>query len=100
MLRHVVMWRLKDEAEGRNKEANAARIMLALRELPAKIPEIIMLEVGQDALGAEGSYDLVLMVDLADQRALESYMVHPEHVKVAQLVTRLRDCRAVVDYEL
>lgn len=99
MLRHVVMWRLKDEADGRNKAANAAQIISALRELPAKIPEIILLETGHSTFGPEGSYDIVLLVDLADRSALESYMNHPEHVKVSQMITRLREGRAMMDYE-
>jgi hypothetical protein len=93
------MWRLKDEVDGRNKEANAVMIVSALRELPAKIPEIIMIEVGRDSIGSEGCYDIVLMVDLADRGALESYMNHPEHVKVSKLITKLRECRAMIDYE-
>jgi hypothetical protein len=93
------MRRLKDEVDGKNKEANAVKIISALRELPAKIPEIIMLEVGRDSVGSEGCYDIVLMVDLEDRNALDSYMNHPEHVRVSKLIAKLRDCRAMIDYE-
>jgi hypothetical protein len=98
MLRHIVMWRLKAEAEGRSKKANALLIRNALKGLPGKIPEIIRLEMGGDIGTLEGNYDLVLVVDFEDERALASYQVHPEHVKVAKTITELRESRAVIDY--
>ena len=98
MLRHIVMWKLKAEAEGRGKEANAQRMKEALEALPSKIPEILRLEVGLDIKGKDGSYDIVLIVDLEDERALATYQEHPDHVKVAQMISGLRESRAVVDY--
>ena len=31
---------------------------------------------------------------------LHAYQVHPEHVKVAQLIGEMRESRAAVDYEV
>jgi hypothetical protein len=99
MLRHVVMWRLKESAEGRNKAENALFVKEMLELLPRKIREIKNLEVGINMIKAPSSYDLVLIVDFANMLDLQSYQADPEHVKVAEYVLKVRETRAVVDYE-
>ncbi|OPY33038.1 MAG: Stress responsive A/B Barrel Domain protein [Methanomassiliicoccales archaeon PtaU1.Bin124] len=100
MIRHVVMWRLKNHAEGHSRAENAALMNDMLLALSSKVPEIRNLQVGFDVLRGEGSYDLVLMVDLDDLKALERYQRHPDHVKVAEFVSKVRESRAVVDFAL
>ena len=99
MLKHVVMWRLKESAEGRTKAENVLYIKQILELLPYKIKEIKNLEVGINILNAPPSYDLVLIVDFANLLDLQAYQAHPEHVKVADYVLKVRETRAVVDYE-
>ena len=99
MLKHVVMWRLKESAEGRTKAENALYIKEILELLPYKIKEIKNLEVGINVLNAPPSYDLVLIVGFANMLDLQAYQAHPEHVKVADYILKVRDTRAVVDYE-
>ena len=50
MIRHVVMWKLKEVADGRGRMENAALIKSRLETLPALIPEILRLEVEVDVL--------------------------------------------------
>ncbi len=38
MLKHVVMWKLKDEAEGADRATNARRVKAALESLRGRIP--------------------------------------------------------------
>jgi hypothetical protein len=99
MLKHVVMWRLKESAEGRTKAENAQYIKDILELLACKIKEIKNLEVGINMLNAPPSYDLVLIVEFANLMDLQAYQAHPEHVKVADYVMKVRETRAVVDYE-
>lgn len=99
MIRHVVMWKLKNHAEGRSRPENAARIAEMLESLPAKIPEILSLQVGFDIVRGEGSFDVVLMADFDDLEALGRYQRHPDHMMVAEFVTKVRETRAAVDYE-
>ena len=99
MLKHVVMWRLKESADGRTKAQNAIHAKEMLDLLPYKIKEIKNLEVGINMLNTPPSYDLVLIMDFANMLDLQAYQAHPEHVKVADYILKIRETRAVVDYE-
>jgi len=99
MVKHIVFWKLKDPAEGADKQANARRLKSALEALNGKIPGLLRLEVGIDFNRSDAAYDIALYSELSDRAALEAYQRHPEHVAVADLVNRLRSSRAVVDYE-
>ena len=99
MLKHVVMWRLKESAEGRTKAHNSIHAKEMLDLLPYKIKEIKNLEVGINVLNTPPSYDLVLIMDFANMLDLQAYQAHPEHVKVADYILKIRETRAVVDYE-
>ena len=98
MVRHVVMWSLADEAAGGVKQQNAAIIKEGLEALVGKIEGLIGLEVGINALELAGNFDIVLIADFQDEAALERYQVHPEHVKVADFIKKVRLERVAVDY--
>jgi len=99
MLKHVVMWKLKNHAEGHSRPENAARIAEMLEALPSKIPEIKSLQIGFDVVRGDGSFDVVLITEFDDLASLERYQRHPEHVKVAEFVSKVRDMKAAVDFE-
>ena len=98
MVKHVVMWKLKDFAEGANKKENALKIKSSLKGLKSKIKEVKYLEVGISAGDATDYYDIVLISEFKDLRDLESYQKHPEHVKAAEFIGKVRLERKVVDY--
>lgn len=98
MLKHIVMWKLKDFAEGKNKKENALLVKEKLIALKGKIPEIRELEVGININSSNQAYDAVLYSKFEDERALDIYQNHPEHKKVAEFVAKVREGRAVADY--
>lgn len=98
MLKHIVMWRLKDQAEGADRAANAQRIKAALEALRGRIPGLLSLEVGIDVERSPAAFDLVLSSTFESPEALAAYQVHPEHARVAEFIGRVRSERAVVDY--
>lgn len=98
MLKHIVMWKLKETAEGKSKLENALVMKEMLESLPGKISEIRFLEVGINIMPSDASYDVVLYSEFRDEAALSAYQEHPEHVKVADFVAKIREVRAVVDY--
>ena len=98
MVKHVVMWKLKDFAEGAGKKENALKIKASLEVLKSKIKEVKYLEVGISISDAADFYDMVLISEFKDLRDLESYQKHPEHVKAAGFIGKVRLERKVVDY--
>ncbi len=100
MIRHVVMWKLKDSAEGLSKAENIEWMKENLFALCPVIPEIKRMEIGTDVTGSETSMDLMLLTEFESLEALKTYAVHPEHVKVAAYVRAVAQTRAVLDCEL
>ena len=99
MIKHIVMWRLHDEVEGRTKAENAAAIKMALEALQGKIPGLLDIEVGLDFDGSAQAADVVLYSELESREALAAYQAHPLHQAVIPLVKGAAKERIVVDYE-
>lgn len=99
MIKHIVMWKLQEFADGRNKLENAKIIKEKLEALVGIIPEIVKLEVGIDILGTSQSYDVVLVSEFKSLEDLNIYANHPEHLKVGEFVGKVREDRIAVDYE-
>ncbi|ELC8442410.1 Dabb family protein [Clostridium perfringens] len=100
MIKHIVMWKLQDEAEGNSKAENAKIIKDSLENLKGKIKEIIDLEVGIDVNKSEQAYDVVLYSTFNSLEDLDSYQKNPDHVKVGSFVKKVANSRVVVDYEV
>lgn len=98
MIRHIVMWQFKDEAEGKTKAENCRIVKAGLEALPVKIPYIKRLEVGINEYPSSMSSDMVLVTEFDSKEDLDLYAVNPDHVKVSEYVTKVRTSRTVVDY--
>jgi hypothetical protein len=100
MIKHIVMFKLKEWAEGRDKAGNIEALKAKLEALPVQIEEIRFFEVGINSIEASVAYDLVLVSHFESKEALYRYQKHPEHVLVAQFVGKVCESRIVVDYVL
>ncbi len=100
MLKHIVMFKVKDSAEGADKGENIQRLKSRLEALPGKIEEIRFFEVGINSINNGVAYDMVLCSEFAGPEELFRYQKHPEHVKVAEFVHKVCENRVVVDYVL
>lgn len=100
MIKHIVMWKLKDEAEGNCKIKNALVIKEGLESLRGKIEGLIEIEVGIDNAKTHQSYDVALYSVFENQECLDNYQVNKEHNKVAEFIGKVRESRVVVDYSL
>jgi hypothetical protein len=98
MIKHIVMFKMKDSAEGASKAENAQRLKSKLEALDDMIDEIRFFEVGMNLGGSNSTYDLVLCSEFDTQEDLYSYQRHPEHLKVVDFVGRTCENRIVVDY--
>jgi heme-degrading monooxygenase HmoA len=98
MLKHIVMWRVRATAE-RTQAENAAEMKRALEALRGRIPGLLAIEVGINAIPGDDASDVVLYSEFADRDALAAYQKHREHERVAEFVKQVRVERRVVDYE-
>ncbi|MBF8302929.1 MAG: stress responsive barrel protein [Candidatus Dadabacteria bacterium] len=100
MIKHIVMWRLKEFANGVNKEENARKLKSHLESLKSKIKEIKRIEVGINIKSSDTASDVVLYSEFDSMDDLEAYQRHPEHMKVVDFVNEIRLERRVVDYKV
>jgi quinol monooxygenase YgiN len=100
MIKHIVCWKLKEEANGLSKTENAAAIKQKLEDLNGKIEGCIKLEVGFDFLHSPESMDVVLYSEFESKAALDFYANHPLHKAVMPFIAEARSERRVVDYEV
>ncbi len=99
MVKHIVMWTLKSEADGSSKNENLRTMIGMLQNLKLTIPCIRSLEVGVNFNRDPGAADIVLVTEFRDTRDLDAYQNHPDHKRVADFIGRVRETRVVADYE-
>ena len=97
MIRHTIMWRFCDELDRMNKEEIMDVIEKKFAQLKDVIPEIRSMSVERDVLRSARSFDMIYLTEFESLEALESYRVHPEHIKVAEFIAKVRVAQAVTD---
>lgn len=100
MIKHIVMWKLKEFAEGKSKLENASIIKENLEGLKKEVAEIKDIEVGIDINKTQQAYDVVLYSKFETMEDLNTYQNHPLHVKVGEFIKKVNEGRIVVDYEV
>ncbi len=100
MVKHIVMWKFKEIAEGKSKEENMAFVRDSLYALRGVIDEIKNMEVGIDITRSDASMDLALITEFESVETMKVYAVHPEHVKVAGYIRKVTESRVVLDYNM
>lgn len=100
MIKHMVMWKLKDEAEGNQKDKNALILKEKLEDLKGKIDGLLHIEVGIDFSKTENSSDVVLYSEFETKEALVAYQEHPLHIQAGSFVRGVVAERRLVDFEI
>ena len=100
MIRHVVMWKFKEEAEGKSRLENMEIVRERLYALVPIIPEIKKMEIGFDVKHTEFSMDLMLLTEFDSLDALAAYAEHPDHLAVGAYVRAVTEKRIVLDCEI
>lgn len=95
-----MLWKLKDEANGNDRQTNAMLIREKLLALRGNIAGMTMLEVGFDVSRTAASGDVVLYSEFIDLNALAAYQIHPEHEALKPFIGAVTLERQVVDYEV
>jgi hypothetical protein len=100
MIRHIVMWKLKEQAEGAGRAANAARMKALLDDCAGIVPGMGRFEVALAVPGMECTYDVVMYSEFESRAALDAYQQHPQHQALKPFFSAVRDARQCMDYEL
>lgn len=100
MVKHMILWQLKDELSAEEKKVIKAEMKEALEGLVGKVPGLLEVKVQTEGLPSSNA-EVMLDTTLADAESLKGYAVHPAHVAVADSkvrpYTKMRMC---LDYEL
>ena len=95
MIRHICMFKLKEE----NKQANLRETMLRTQSLKS-IEQVRGFEVVCNAADMpQSNYDLALIFDFENAQDLQDYQDHPVHKAFGGFITEIRESRACIDYE-
>jgi hypothetical protein len=94
MVAHIVLFRFKDEAK-----VHLDAALDQLKSMVGKVEAIHDLKAGKDFVHSGRSYDLGLVVTVADRHALEVYDQHPAHQPVKKFLGPLYESAVAVDFE-
>lgn len=97
MVKHIILWKLKDEY---NTPEIKIGIKNGIEALVGVVPGLIEAHVQIEKLPTSKNADIMLYSTLESVEALGAYAVHPEHVKVADTLVRpFVENRACIDFE-
>lgn len=97
MVRHVILWNLKEELSLNEREEGAVRVKKELEALSGKIPGLISIEVIINPLVGSNA-EIMLDSKFESKEALDGYQIHPEHVKAATFVRSVTCNRMCMDH--
>ena len=99
MVKHIIIWTLKDSFSEAEKKEIKKNIKSGLEGLKGKIDGLTEIKVQIDRLPSSNG-DLMLDSTFTSVEALKAYAVHPAHVEVADTKVRpYTKSRACLDYE-
>ncbi len=98
MIKHIVFWNFKEQAEGCSRQENILKLKAMLEALD--LPQIVSLEVGVNINTSEAAFDAALYSEFASREDLQTYLTHPDHLKISAFCKAVRSERKVVDYEV
>ena len=98
MVKHVILWTLKEELSGEERASVKEGIREGLEGLKDRIPGLTEIRVYTEGLPGSTA-DLMLDASFVDEASLRGYAVHPEHVSVAENKVRpYTASRVCLDY--
>lgn len=100
MVKHIILWQLKDEFSAEEKETIKAGIKSGLEGLVGQVPGLLEVTVNINGL-ASSNAEVMLDSTLENEEALKGYAVHPAHVEVADTKVRpYTKTRMCLDFEI
>lgn len=99
MIKHIILWKIKEEKTAEEKTAIKANVKAGLEGLVGKVPGLLEAHVQTESLPSSTA-DLMLDSTFDSEDSLKNYKTHPEHVKVADGAVRPNmEVRLCLDFE-
>ncbi|WP_085535546.1 Dabb family protein [Massilibacteroides vaginae] len=99
MIRHIVLFKLKEFESEAAKKKSMLDIKTGLEGLLGKIEVLKSIRVDFNC-NPEESWDIILTTEFDSLQDLNTYAIHPEHVAVGkEFIGPVKANRACVDYE-
>lgn len=98
MVKHIVLFKLKDDISEEKKLTVMKAFKAAIEALPEKIAVIRKIEVGLNINPAE-AWNIALYSEFDSLEDVKQYAVHPDHVAAGKLLAEVKESRSCVDYE-
>ena len=93
MVKHIILWTLKDSLSEEEKIQIKKSIKEGLESLQGVVPGMRDIKVQIDGRMPSSNADLMLDCTLESEEALKGYAVHPAHVAIAN--SRVRPFTAI-----
>jgi hypothetical protein len=100
MVKHIVLWTLKNRENQQNRKETAAAIKQRIEGMRGRIPGLLHIEGGVDFTRSADSWDVALYAELESREALAGYHVHPAHEEFKAFIGPRRAQRSLIDYEV
>ena len=98
MVKHIVLFKLKDEVPEAEKLVVMNKFKEAIEALPAVIPVIRKIEVGLNTNPGE-TWHIALYSEFDNLDDVKFYATHPLHEAAGKIIAEVKESRACVDYE-
>ena len=98
MIRHTVMWRLREQAEGADIGVNIEKAKALLLSCAQVVPGIREFEVATATPGMDCTHDLVLHMLVDDAQVLAAYQNHPQHLAIKPFMKAVVQERCCMDF--
>lgn len=99
MIRHIVMFKLKEFSDPSEKQKAAETLWCELLSMKSKIPVIREFEIGINFNPNSFAFDVVINSVFENHEDLEAYQVHPAHQAFIAFNQNYSAEKVIVDYE-
>lgn len=101
MVKHIILWKLKDGFDDAKKAEITSGIKKNLEALAGVVPGLLEIKVNCDNILASSNADLMLDSTLENADALKGYAVHPAHIAAADtFISPHTEVRLCLDFEI
>ncbi|MBR6220729.1 MAG: Dabb family protein [Clostridia bacterium] len=95
MIRHIVMFKIKDEYK-----SEIPQLVKNFYGMKGRVEGLLELEAGADVLHSDRSYDLALVTLFDGMASFQAYQTHPAHLPVKKRMHEVRSASVACDFEV